>query len=141
MCEKIRKSVEYADKRVSISEDEFAWTEIMMAYDEGVKNNLTDLFFNMLPEFINIQGKLYHFNMSKGKRISISYQTDRDENGLNEYLGETFRSSEISLKDVCEKMVNWLFKFEYVQYMPFGYKKMYDEMFNVNIEHSRDFKE
>ncbi len=135
------KSIEYADKRISISEDEFLWTEIMMAYDEGVKNNPTDLFFNMLPEFININGKLYHFNLSKGKRITISYQTNRDEDGVIEYLGETFRDSEISLKDVCEKMVNWLFKFEYVQYMPFGYKKMYDKMFNTNVIHSRGFEE
>lgn len=106
-----------------------------------MKEDNTESLFNMLPEFINIKGKLYHFKMTKGKRINISYQTDKDENGKCEFLGETFRSSDVSLQDVCEKMINWLFKFEYVQYMPYGYKKMYDEMFNVNIIHSRGFEE
>lgn len=134
-------STEYANSRVSIGEDEFAWTEILMAYEEGYKKSATDLLFDMLPSFINIKGKLYHFTMTKGKRISISYQTDRDEAGNIDYLGETYRSSDNSLQDVCRQMVDWLFKFEYTQYMPYGYKRQYEQMYGIKIEHSRGFEE
>jgi hypothetical protein len=104
-------------------------------------NKDTNILFEMIPGFINIDGKLYNFHMSKGRRITISYQTDWDSQQNASYLGETNRSSDKSLHDVCEKTIKWLFEGDYVKYMPFGFKKKYEELYGVTIVHSRGFEE
>lgn len=93
-------------------------------------------YFDMLPSNINLDGHLYHFRLTKGNHgIYIQY-IDSD----GEYLKNTWRSGD-TLNLASKSMVEWLYKFEFVQYMPYGYKKKYEVLFNTKINHSRGFDE
>ena len=108
-----------------------------------LENLTTDyLFDKLLPSFINIDGELYHFNMIKGKNgPMITYETNEKiqlENVKNMSLAFTYRTGD-DLRDVLEKTINWLKEFGYVKYMPYGFKERYENIFNIEIEHSRGF--
>ena len=100
------------------------------------------LFDKLLPSFLNVEGELYHFNMIKGKTgPMITYETNKNvqlENVENMPLASTYRSGD-DLRDVCEKTISWLKEFDYIKYMPYGYKERYEKIFNIEIEHSRGF--
>jgi hypothetical protein len=100
------------------------------------------LFDKLLPSFINVDGELYHFNMIKGKNgPMITYETNSDiqlENVRHMPLASTYRTGD-NLRDVCEKTIKWLIEFDYVKHMPYGFKERYERIFNIQVEHSRDF--
>lgn len=91
--------------------------------------------FNMIPPFLNIDGELYHFEMMQGKHgYKITYKKNDSEGGETLKIGEAYK-----LVLLLNKMVCWLYEFDYVQYMPYGYKEKYETMFKTKIEHSREF--
>lgn len=92
-------------------------------------------FFGMLPPFINVDGELYHFNMIQGKKgYRINYEKNKSEGG------DLLKSAQAyKLNLVLQMMVVWLYEFDYVKYMPYGYKEKYQIMFKTKIEHSRGF--
>lgn len=115
-------------------EDVTHWTELPTI--ENVLEYLTTdyLFDELLPPFVNIDGKLYHFETMFGKRgVHIKYKTE-----TGDYLGQTWREGK-TLREASLSMIHWLFKFDYIKYTPFGYREKYENIFNVKIEHSRDF--
>lgn len=72
----------------------------------------TDALFNTLPNFINIDGKLYHFGLIKGnKNIIVWYRMNESEGG--EYLGNTSRDGD-NLNEALRNMLDWLIKFDYL---------------------------
>lgn len=87
----------------------------------NIDNLTTDkLFDDLLPSFINIDGELYYFSLIKGRDgVIIIYETRG-----NKSLGSTYRIGD-NLRDVCEKTIKWLIEFDYVKYMPIGYKEKY----------------
>lgn len=93
----------------------------------------TEYFFDLLPSFLNIDGHLYHFNMIKGLRgYTFSYDKNKSEGGERLKVIDSHK-----LNHSAEKMVEWLYEFGYVQYMPYGYKEKYEKVFNTKIKHSR----
>ena len=70
----------------------------------------TDELFAALPGFINVKGDFYHFNLIKGKRILISYQTNPSEGG--KYLCSTYRTGK-TLKEALKSMLDWLIESKY----------------------------
>jgi hypothetical protein len=74
--------------------------------------NKTDNLFELLPNWVQTDGKMYHFGMIKGlKRIIVWYKQNESEGG--QYLGSTSRGGE-TLRDALDSMYKWLVKFKYI---------------------------
>lgn len=123
------------------------WFRLTFKIDIEKKHTLENTsvaedLFEMLPSFLNVDGELYHFKMIKGKNgPMITYETDNGNQASNHKympLASTYRTGN-DLRDVCRKTIQWLYEFNYVQYMPYGYKEKYETMFKTKIEHSREF--
>lgn len=98
------------------------------------------IFEQLIPSFINVNGDLYHFNMIKGNNgITIIYKTNsytQSETDNTKYY-TLFRRRGDNLRDVCGKTIRWLIEFDFVKYMPYGFKERYDMIFNPQVTYSK----
>jgi len=75
------------------------------------ENLNTDELFEALPNFINVEGELYHFSLIKGsKRIIIDYTMNKSEGGKS--LCQTYWSGK-TIKEALKNCLDWLIKFDY----------------------------
>jgi hypothetical protein len=109
------------------------------SYNKGVEDTLWmvedeisgDLILNymdMLPPFLNVEGELYFLHMKKHstkKRVVFEYRTDEDE---PKFLDKTFFTGS-NILEVARNTINHLYSYDYVKYMPVGYKEKYDKWF------------
>ena len=109
------------------------------SYNKGVEDTLwmvedklsDDLILNymdMLPSFLNIEGEFYFLRMRKHstkKRVVFEYRTEEDK---PKFLDKTFFTG-TNILQTARNTVNHLYCYDYVKYMPIGYKQKYEKWF------------